>query len=280
MLPADAVLTRSWHAELALEFERRDDRTVLAARRHVGPLVVQKPFYPEAESVCHAIVVHPPGGIAGGDELRTDVSVGRDAQVLLTTPGAGKWYRSNGARARAEQCFTIAHAASLEWLPQETIVFAGALVEICTEIRLTGAGRYLGWEILCFGRTGAGERFDRGTCVMATMLWRDGIPLWFERGRLEGNDALFDSPVGLAGEPVVGTFLAASPEIDQDARDRCRKISPIVGEGAITRLPGLLVSRFRGPNTEAAKRYFTQLWETLRPILLRRPAQAPRIWST
>ena len=244
---AEPVLARSWHADLTLDFERRGERTVLSRRRHDGPLLVQKPFYPEGETVCHAIMVHPPGGVAGGDELHIDLRVGRDAQVLLTTPGAGKWYRSNGPRARARQRFTVAPGATLEWLPQETIVFDSALAEMCTEVCLAGDACYLGWEILCLGRTGAGERFRSGACAMTTTLWRDGIPLWLERGRIEGSDSLLDSPVGLAGEPVFGTFLAAGPEIDQAVRNRCRERVPEAGEGAVTLLPsGLLVSRFRG----------------------------------
>jgi len=281
MRPAEPILTRSWHAELTLEFERHGNRTALVRRHHDGPLVTQKPLYPEGELVCHTIVVHPPGGIAGGDELYIDLDVGHGAQALLTTPGAGKWYRSNGASARAQHRFTVAPEATLEWLPQETIVFDGAQAEICTEVHLAGDACYLGWEIFCLGRTGAGERFRCGNCTMVTTLWRDGILVWLERGRIEGKDLLLDSPIGLAGEPVFATFVAAAREIDNAARDRCRERIPEVGEGAVTLLPhGLLVSRFRGPSTEAARRYFARLWETLRPVLLKRTAQAPRIWST
>src|SRR5260221_11490136 len=93
MPPDDAVLASRWRARLALDFERRGERSVLAARRHDGPLVVQKPLYPEGDAVCHAIVVHPPAGIAGGAELEIDVRARPGAHVLLTTPGAGKWYR-------------------------------------------------------------------------------------------------------------------------------------------------------------------------------------------
>src|SRR3982075_4786468 len=96
---AEPILA-SWKAELRLEFERREGRTVLAKRRHEGPLVVQKPLYPEGDAVGHAIVVHPPAGIAGGDELEFSARADEGAHALLTTPGAGKWYRSGGAWAR------------------------------------------------------------------------------------------------------------------------------------------------------------------------------------
>src|SRR5215210_9442834 len=123
----EPVHVRSWRASLALDYERRGAKTVLARRSHDGPLVVQKALYPEGEAVCHGIVVHPPAGIAGGDELDIDIRAGANAHALLTTPGAGKWYRSAGPWARMRVGVEVGEGACVEWLPQETIVFDGAL---------------------------------------------------------------------------------------------------------------------------------------------------------
>src|SRR5512147_1863763 len=164
-------VAQSWSARLQLGFEQRAGRTVLAERRHDGPLVVQKPLYPEGDAVCHAIVVHPPAGIAGGDELELHARAGDGAHALLTTPGAGKWYRSAGPWASQKLRFEVAGA--LEWLPQETIVFEGALARLSTQVRLQGDARYLGWEILCLGRTGSGEKFGKGEVRLDTALYRD-----------------------------------------------------------------------------------------------------------
>src|SRR5438094_9519722 len=109
----------SWKARLSLSFARDGNRSVLAGRSHEGPLVVQKPLYPEGGAICHAIVVHPPGGIAGGDELALSATVGDGAAALLTTPGAAKWYRSAGPWAKQSVAFDV--EGTLEWLPQETI---------------------------------------------------------------------------------------------------------------------------------------------------------------
>jgi len=265
-----------WKAELDLEFEQRAERTVLAKRRHDGPLVVQKPLYPEGDAVCHAIVVHPPGGVAGGDELEIAVDASRGAHALLTTPGAGKWYRSSGAWARQQLSFSVADGASLEWLPQETIIFDGALAKLETEVQLAGDATFLGWEILCFGRSGSGERFTRGECCVTMEIRRDGRLLWLERGRIEGGGNLMRSEAGLSGRSVCATMLACGPGLGASTLAQCR----IIEDVPLTLLPGVLVARHLGDSSELAKRCFARLWSVLRPALCGREAVEPRIWRT
>lgn len=265
----------AWKAELSLEFEGRNGRTVLARKRHDGPLQVQKPLYPEGDAVCHAIVVHPPAGIAGGDELEISATVGRDSHALLTTPGAGKWYRSERVWARQRLSFRV--EGSLEWLPQETIVFDGAHADMGCTVDLAPDARYVGWEILCLGRTGSGERFERGECRVATAIRRDGKLLWIERGRIEGDGELMNSKVGLGGRSVCATLLACAPELGKNLIEKLRSSAP---QAALTLLPGVFAARYLGDSSEDAKRCFARLWAALRPPLLGRKADEPRIWRT
>lgn len=279
MLVTDPVHLRSWRAELDLAFERRGDKTVLAARRHDGPLVVQKPLYPEGDATCHAIVVHPPAGVAGGDELEIEARAGAGAHALLTTPGAGRWYRSAGPWARQVLRFEAADGACIEWLPQETIVFDGARADLRTEVRLAAGARFIGWEVLCFGRTGSGEKFAGGECRLRTRVTREDRPLWHEQGCIEAGGALMTAAAGLGGRTVCGTFYAAA-ELGPEHLAACRPLVPAAGEAAVTLLPGVLLARYLGDSSEAAKRHFTQLWRVLRPAIAGREAVEPRIWRT
>jgi urease accessory protein len=248
-------LAASWKAELVLRFEKDASRTVLSERRSDGPLVVQKPLYPDGPGRCHAIVVHPPGGIAGGDELALDVRTAKEANALLTTPGAAKWYRSAGAWAKQELKFDV--QGSLEWLPRETIVFDGALADLRCDVALGSEASFIGWEVVCLGR------FKRGRVRSETRITQGGRMLFVEKGEIEGGGRLMRSPAGLGGSSVFGTFVATS----------AAKISV---EGlATTLLPGLLIARYLGDSSEEALHAFTRLWKALRPS-----AVAPRIWST
>src|SRR5260221_11249476 len=185
----------SWKASLALGFTFDDRKTTLSRKIHDGPLVVQKPLYPEGGEVCHAIVVHPPGGIAGGDELTLRVSVGTGGAALLTTPGAAKWYRSAGPWARQTAAFNV--QGVLEWLPQETIIFDGALAETAYDVNLGAKAGIIGWDIACLGRTGSGERFTRGSLRSSIRIRRDKRLRWFQRGRIDRCGRFVDSPSGL-----------------------------------------------------------------------------------
>ena len=271
-------LISSWKAQLALDFRFQDQKTTLAKKFHDGPLVVQKPLYPEGQDVCHAIVVHPPGGIAGGDELSLQVNAGKDAATLLTTPGATKWYRSAGPWAR--QDIALAAEGTVEWLPQETIVFSGALAQSAVEVDLAAGAALIGWDIVCLGRTGSGERFARGTYRSSIRIRREGRLLWLERGRIDGGGKLLDSPAGLSGQPVFGTLYCCPGNLSRELLAEIRKVEPETGRGAVTRLPGILLARYLGDSSEAARRYFTGLWRILRPALMGREAVEPRIWRT
>ncbi|MEQ1776661.1 MAG: urease accessory protein UreD [Burkholderiales bacterium] len=287
MLPVEPPFSKfaaNWRAQLALAYERRavhgSPRTVLATRRHDGPLVVQKALYPEGDAVCHSIIVHPPAGIVGGDSLEMDVRVGTQAHALLTTPGAGKWYRSAGAWAQQRNTFVVGEDACLEWLPQETIVFDGALARLKTEVQLGKGACYIGWEILCLGRAGSGERFQRGQCDARMSVLREGKPLWMERGNIEAGGLLMRSAAGLGSRTVCGTMIAVAENVDTIDMIECRAVAAKSGDTAATRLPGVMVMRYLGDSSEAAKQYFEMIWRHLRPVVAGRAAVAPRIWST
>lgn len=269
-----------WRAELRLGFQRRGARTVLVQRAHRGPLVVQRPLYPEGEAVCHTILVHPPAGIAGGDRLALTLELGAHAHVLLTTPGAGKWYRSAGARGELVQHVRVAEGGVCEFLPQESIVYDGALGTLATEVELEGAAVFIGAEMLCLGRTGAGERFSRGELALRTRISRDGRPVWLERGVLGGGSALLDAAVGLDGAPVSASLLVAAPGCDAGLLEAWRAIEPAAGRGAVTLLPGLLVARWLGPSCEPGRAWLARLWGAARPAVAGRALQVPRIWRT
>jgi len=274
----------SWPAELHLGFARQGERSVLRENRHRGPLRVQKALYPEGDAVCQAIVLHPPSGIAGGDHLAISAAVEAGAYAQLTTPGAGKWYRSGGAEASQTINFSLAEGATLEWLPQETIFFDGARARMEIHVALAADSRFIGWDILCLGRAAAGERFENGRFDLFFRVDRNDTPLWIERGGFDGNDPMLASPSGWAGATVCGSLLCTFPELSRQAAgllEALRAISP--GDDAahgITALPGLLVARYLGDNSEAARLWFAALWKILRPACCGRPAILPRIWNT
>ena len=280
--PVDACEPRHapWRARLALAFEHAQSRTTLTRREHEGPLVVQKPLHPEGPDVCQCIVVHPPGGIAGGDAIELDVTVGAGAHAQLTTPGAAKWYRAAGRRASQAIACRVAKGGVLEWLPQGTIVFDGADAASTLRVELAPDATYLGWDVVCLGRTASAERFTHGDWRQRIDIVRGDALVWSERAVLRGDSPLLASPAGLNGAPVFGTFVAMAPTLPDDLLAACRAFAPAEGEGAVTRMPHALVARWRGHAMEAAHAYFAALWAAVRPALTGRAAVPPRIWAT
>lgn len=271
-----------WQADLALDLAPRAGRTALVRKRQKGPLTVQRAFYPEPPR-CHLYLLHPPGGVVGGDQLRLAVSAASGAQAVLTAPGASKFYRSAGPGATLRQCLSVEDGGVLEWLPPEVILFPGARVSSQTRIMLRGRARFIGWDVLSLGLPFSGDRFDQGQADLEQRIERDGRPLLSERLRIgvgEPCAASLDGPTRLRGRPVVASLVAVGAAADDLTAAR-----GVVDEASglwlgITLIDDLLVVRCLAERVEPAFRQFRALWRVLRPRLLGVEPCPPRIWAT
>lgn len=279
-LPPQTIATKHWQARLELGFAKRDDRSYLAHRLHTGPLVVQKSLHPEGTDICHAIVVHPPGGVAGGDALQLHVNVDAGARALLTTPGAGKWYKANGTKATQSLQFQLAAGSGLEWFPQENILFDAAEVGFSADVHLAADATLAAWDIVCLGRQAQQETWQRGLYQLNQRITRNGQLIWNERARMQADDLVKSSRVGLGKAAVFGTFLVCAGTVPAEVLQACREIMVADANIGITALPEVLCIRYVGNASQQARQYFEQCWQLLRPWYYQKDAVRPRIWNT
>jgi len=274
---------RSWLAELKLAFSFDGRRTILSERKHYGPLIIQKPFYPEGE-VCHVYIIHPPGGIVGGDELNLTVDVNNNAHALITTPAATKFYRGNDYEAKQEQHINVRAGCKMEWLPQETIFFSGCEAKTKTIISLEGDAQFIGWEIICLGRPASKEVFETGYCRQIIEVWRDKEPVVIERSLLQGGDELLDAVWGMQGFTVLGTMIVSSTDkaVLEAVRENIKEqnLNNIEIKLSSTLIKDVLICRVLANQAEVARESFISIWTALRLQVMQRSAVAPRIWFT
>lgn len=272
-----------WAARLELVLARRGERTALVRNRNLGPLRVQRPFYP-GRGECHLYVLHPPGGLVAGDRLDLDIRCEAGTKTLFTTPGAGRAYRGGSAARPQVQALNlhIAAGARGEWLPQENLLFDGAWARSDVHVTLEPGARYTGWDIACLGRPAAEEAFCRGQFEQTLWLWRGERPLLGERLCIEGGDVLLDAPWGLGGCPAFGTLVtttaeAAALELARELIDRHAEAGLLA---AATALPELLVVRARARCATRLRGLFVALWRELRALEDGCAPAVPRIWAT
>ncbi|MHC6225220.1 urease accessory protein UreD [Pseudomonas sp. X10] len=262
-----------WSAELKLRFIRRERMTCIGARKHFGPLLVQRPFYPEG-APCHVYVLHPPGGIVGGDRLALDIHLEPGSHALLTMPGASKFYRSAGPTAQLEQRFVLEEGSTLEWLPQDSIFFAGARAALHSRFSLAPGARLLAWETLCLGRPVMNETFSHGALDSRLIIDMPEDPGLHERLRLDGGN--LDK---LAGHPLLATFCAAPA--DAAALDLVRaELETLATPAGATLLGQLLVIRLLDHDNQHLQHTLQRLWHVLRPAVIGLAPCPPRIWAT
>jgi urease accessory protein len=279
-----------WAASLELAFAKdREGRTTLVSNRHSGPLRLIRAL-PTRHGGCEAVIVHPPGGLVGGDTLDIRIDAGESTSLLCTTPGAQKWYRSTGVPARAATRLRVAAGASVSWLPQPAIVFNDARAEQRVEFDLSSQARFVGWECLILGRQAMGEKFSRGNLAQRLSVRIDGKLAWREVSHAGAGERLFMSRLGWRGHCVCATVLAAGPiaealvddwrELLGEAEAESARQGLVLSAGATRLAPSLALARLLGDDSETLMALVQRLWRVARAGFGETDIVIPRIWAT
>ncbi len=275
-----------WCARVDLDYLRSpgSGRT-LARSRHEGPLRLLKSLYPEGEGICHNVLIHPPGGLVGGDRLDIRIDAQPGSHGLVTTPGATRYYRSDGEHAVQDTRIAVRAGARLEWLPLETLYYDGCLAENRLHLALEPDSELIGWDVLALGLPSAGRPFLQGEVLQHLEL----ADTWLESGRIRGDDVhLLDGPVGLAGQRCMATVFFASGGVMAPAlRERALELARGVldadplrhSAGATSPDPRLVVVRVLAPLVEPAMQLAQRIRAVWRSELWQLPGAAPRVWA-
>lgn len=284
-----------WFASLKLNFAPYAHGSRLASVERLGPLSVQKAFYPEGPDCAHVYLLHPPAGIVSGDTLQLQTVVEAYAHALLTTPGANRFYRARTdisighPQQRQFVCNNLDRGAKLEYLPQETLVYPGARAESDMEIHLHQHSCYLGWDIICLGLPGSEQPFTSGSFNQLTRVFVEQQLLYYDRLRLDQHNELLNHSAGLAKQAVIGCFLfyASGDAVSQvrrvslleEIRDKMNELDAqdLI---SVTDLNGLMVTRYLGQHAQQCKKLFYQIWRIVRPVYINKDACQPRVWFT
>ena len=275
----------SWHANLDIDYTRQADQT-LARFAHSGPLRILQSLYPEGAGICHNVIVHPPGGLVGGDTLDLKLNVGAGAHALVTTPGATRFYRSEKELALQRCHLTLEAGARIEWLPLEAICYSGCLAENRLTMDLAPGAELMAWDVTALGLPAAGLPFKAGS--FSQHIEVPGV--WLERARLRASDTLLmESPLGLAGNRCIASiFFVAGSKLErhrrQQALDCARQIieaHPLAAcAGATSPDSRVVVVRVLAPMVEPAMALLRQVWLAWRSHFWQLHSPLPRIWST
>jgi len=269
----------SWPASLDIEFSARPGKSVPSSIKHFGPLRVQRPFYPEKDETCHLYLLHPPGGVVGGDILNITVTANEKSKSLMTTPGATKIYRSNTG-SNIHQTLSLEKESTVEWMPQETILFNDAQTVINTHVQLSEGSRLFFWDILCLGLPANNEKFTSGHCGQSLKIFRGKKPILIENNHFEGSSDLMSASWGMRGFYVNAVSVMTVGRSDIVEQIRSVNNSEKNSLFAVTEKQGLVICRYMGNSVEEAKALFLKAWSLWRNSECKKGVVVPRIWGT
>ncbi len=267
-----------WQASISLLFKvNTDGKTIMYRNLHQGPLMVQKPFYPE--KACHIYLLHPPGGIAGCDSLQVSAVAQEDSKVLITTPGATKFYKTDGSKSSFTQIFEVEDNASLEFLPAQNIYFKGTHTTVKTIFKLKGNAKFAFRDVSKCGMEDSINPFEDSSFFNTICIEHDGVEKFIEVSSIEGDEDI-KAISSNHGHVYIGTYL--SNKVSQSTLEKIRELltEDTTFKASAGIIDDYLCVRFLSHNNESIEKAIVSIWILTRHEVIGLLPCVPRIWST
>jgi urease accessory protein len=208
-------LQRAWgHGNLTTL--QRDGATRLARLYQDGCGKIRLPH--THSSALEAVLINTAGGLTGGDRMQWSAEVAAAGHMVLTTQACERIYRSIEGPASVQTRLGVGSGAHLDWLPQETILFAGSQLDRRIEIDLAEGASLTALEAILLGREAMGETAIDARLRDNWRIRRNGRLVHAEATLLGGTLAERDGLSLLAGRRAFATLLHIAPDAGQCAR--------------------------------------------------------------
>jgi urease accessory protein len=221
-----------------------------------------------------AVLLNTAGGLTGGDCLDYSVTVEGGAHSIATTQAAERVYRSAAGTARIDTRLTVGGDATLDWLPQETILFDRSALTRTLIADVHPTARLLAVEAIVLGRTAMGETARSIALSDSWRIRRGGKPVFADGIRLEG-DSVATLAAGATGNgaAAIATLVFVAPDAEASLDTARAALASTTGECGASAWNGMLVARLIGPIGQSLRTDLIRLVEALRGQPM------PRVWN-
>jgi len=261
--------------DLRVAMRRRGAATALDNLRQAGCLKARFP-HGDDDAWLDVATLNISGGIAGGDRLDCAFHLATGAQATIAAQAAERFYRAlpDTPPARVRTAISVADGASAEWLPQEAILFDRCKLDRVLDVRLHANARFLGLEMLVFGRAAMGEAVQQAEISDAIRVRRDGRPILWDAIRLRGNaGAVLARPAVARGARAVATLVMVAPDVAAKLDPVRAVLADTPAEAGASCWDGMLVVRALAENGAALRATMMAALHVLRDA-----RALPRVW--
>lgn len=278
VLTVPAALARS-EGRVEVRFKDRNSVSSLAHlyQRGCGRVrfpAVENPDYPEA------VLINTAGGLTGGDHMTFDIRLDAGARLTVSGQAAERIYRSIGTTAIIEAEMTVAEGATLEWLPQETILFDNSRFHRMNSVALEKGSRLLALEATVFGRTAHGETLRSASLKDGWRIRRDGELIWYDNFILEGDiQAKAQHPALLDGARGMATLLLVDDMAEVYLETARAAVRDCGVRAAVTCRDCLLIVRLIAAGGYELRKALARIIIEMRRALTGHPAMLPKVWE-